>query len=70
SLPVGSGTTSCCFSYTSQKLPHSHVQEYFYTAASTPSQQLCKFVTRKKQEICANPDARWVKEYMNSLELQ
>ncbi|NXV05983.1 CCL5 protein, partial [Cettia cetti] len=62
SLPVGSDMTSCCFSYTSRKLPQSHVQEYFYTSS--------KFVTRKKREVCANPDARWVKEYVNSLELQ
>ncbi|KAI1231973.1 C-C motif chemokine 5, partial [Lamprotornis superbus] len=38
--------------------------------SSKCSQPAVVFVTRKKQEICANPDARWVKEYMNSLELQ
>uniref|UniRef100_A0A8C5TKK4 Chemokine interleukin-8-like domain-containing protein n=1 Tax=Malurus cyaneus samueli TaxID=2593467 RepID=A0A8C5TKK4_9PASS len=51
---MGSGTTLCCFSYTSRKLPQSHVQEYFYTSS--------RFVTSKKQEVCANPDARWVKQ--------
>ncbi|NXU06767.1 CCL5 protein, partial [Buphagus erythrorhynchus] len=65
----GNGTTSCCFSCTSQKLPQSHVREYFYTSSKC-SQPAVMFVTRKKWEICANPDARWVKEYMNSLELQ
>ncbi|NXA69034.1 CCL5 protein, partial [Mohoua ochrocephala] len=69
SLPVGSDTTPCCFSYTSRKLPQSHVQEYFYTSSKC-SQPAVVFVTRKKREVCANPDARWVKEYVNSLELQ
>ncbi|NXP35553.1 CCL5 protein, partial [Leiothrix lutea] len=67
--PLGSDTTSCCFSYTSRKLPQSHVQEYFYTSSKC-SQPAVVFVTRKKREVCANPDARWVKEYVNSLELQ
>ncbi|NWV62661.1 CCL5 protein, partial [Malurus elegans] len=31
--PWESDTTSCCFSYTSRKLPQSHVQEYFYTSS-------------------------------------
>ncbi|NWW00437.1 CCL5 protein, partial [Machaerirhynchus nigripectus] len=67
--PLGSDTTPCCFSYTSRKLPQSHVQEYFYTSSKC-SQPAVVFVTRKKREVCANPDARWVKEYVNSLELQ
>ncbi|NXQ28532.1 CCL5 protein, partial [Alaudala cheleensis] len=67
SLPVGSDMISCYFCYTSQKLPQSHVQEYFYTSSNW-SQPAAVFVTRRKQEVCANPDARWVKEYVNSLE--
>ncbi|NXB83487.1 CCL5 protein, partial [Vidua chalybeata] len=51
------------------KLPQNHVQEYFYTSSKCP-QPAVVFVTRKKREVCANPDARWVKEYVNSLELQ
>ncbi|KFP87500.1 C-C motif chemokine 5, partial [Acanthisitta chloris] len=65
----GSDTTVCCFSYTPRKLPQSHVQEYFYTSSKC-SQPAVVFVTRKKREVCANPSARWVKEYVNSLELQ
>ncbi|NWZ08197.1 CCL5 protein, partial [Agelaius phoeniceus] len=67
--PVGSDMALCCFSYISRKLPQSHVQEYFYTSSKC-SQPAVVFVTRKKREICANPDSRWVKEYVNSLELQ
>ncbi|NXP69204.1 CCL5 protein, partial [Chloropsis cyanopogon] len=69
SLPVGSDMALCCFSYISRKLPQSHVQEYFYTSSKC-SQPAVVFVTRKKRKVCANPDAGWVKEYVNSLELQ
>ncbi|NWI06620.1 CCL5 protein, partial [Tichodroma muraria] len=73
SFPVGSDTTLCCFSYTSRKLPQSRVQEYFYTSSKC-SQPAVVFVTRKKREVCASPDARWVKAtaftLVNSLELQ
>ncbi|KAM7001332.1 C-C motif chemokine 5-like [Melospiza melodia melodia] len=67
--PLGSDMGLCCFSYVSRKLPQSHVQEYFYTSSKC-SQPAVVFVTRKKREVCANPDSRWVKEYVNSLELQ
>ncbi|NXM67586.1 CCL5 protein, partial [Serilophus lunatus] len=67
--PLASDTTSCCFSYIPRKLPQSHVKEYFYTSSKC-SQPAVVFVTWKQREVCANPDAKWVKEYVNSLELQ
>ncbi|NWI71941.1 CCL5 protein, partial [Todus mexicanus] len=67
--PIGADTTVCCFSHTSRKLPQSHVKEYFYTSSKCP-QPAVVFVTRKNRQVCANPDARWVKEYVNALELQ
>lgn len=67
--PMGADTTVCCFSYTSRKLPQSHVKDYFYTSSKC-SQPAVVFITRKDREVCANPDARWVKEYVNALELQ
>ncbi|XP_013812148.1 C-C motif chemokine 5-like [Apteryx mantelli] len=67
--PIGADTTVCCFSYALRKLPQSHVKDYFYTSSKCP-QPAVVFITRKKQQVCANPDARWVKEYVNFLELQ
>uniref|UniRef100_G1MSI4 C-C motif chemokine n=1 Tax=Meleagris gallopavo TaxID=9103 RepID=G1MSI4_MELGA len=69
SLPVGADTTVCCFSYSVRKLPQNHVKEYFYTSSKCP-QPAVVFTTRKGRQVCANPDARWVKEYINFLELQ
>ncbi|NXG38372.1 CCL5 protein, partial [Dromaius novaehollandiae] len=67
--PIGADTTVCCFSYALRKLPQSHVKDYFYTSSKC-SQPAVVFITRKNREVCANPDARWVKEYVNALELQ
>uniref|UniRef100_A0A8C3C456 C-C motif chemokine n=1 Tax=Cairina moschata TaxID=8855 RepID=A0A8C3C456_CAIMO len=66
--PIGADTTICCFSYTSQKLPQSHVKDYFYTSSKCP-QPAVVFITRRTRQVCANPNARWVKEYVNFLEL-
>ncbi|NWJ00976.1 CCL5 protein, partial [Crypturellus undulatus] len=67
--PYGADTTVCCFTYTLRKLPQNHVKEYFYTSSKCP-QPAVVFITRKDRQLCANPDARWVKEYVNYLELQ
>ncbi|NXP11238.1 CCL5 protein, partial [Thinocorus orbignyianus] len=67
--PLGADATLCCFSYTSRKLPQSHVKDYFYTSSKC-SQPAVVFITWKGRQVCANPDARWVKEYINALELQ
>ncbi|XP_062448224.1 C-C motif chemokine 5-like isoform X1 [Rhea pennata] len=67
--PIGADTTVCCFSYALRKLPQSHVKDYFYTSSKC-SQPAVVFITRKNRQVCANPDARWVKEYVNYLELQ
>ncbi|NWR92795.1 CCL5 protein, partial [Furnarius figulus] len=67
--PLGSDTTVCCFNYISRKLPQAHVKEYFYTSSLCP-QPAVVFITQKNREVCANPSAKWVKEYVNSLELQ
>ncbi|NWH59486.1 CCL5 protein, partial [Geococcyx californianus] len=67
--PLGADTTLCCFSYALRKLPQSHVKEYFYTSSKCP-QPAVVFITRKDRQVCANPDAGWVKEYVNSLEMQ
>ncbi|KAJ7417388.1 C-C motif chemokine 5 [Pitangus sulphuratus] len=67
--PLGSDTTICCFGYTPRKLPQNHVKEYFYTSSKCP-QPAVVFITQKNREVCANPGAKWVKEYVDSLELQ
>ncbi|NXS98588.1 CCL5 protein, partial [Jacana jacana] len=67
--PFGADATVCCFSYTSRKLPQKHVKGYFYTSGKC-SKPAVVFTTKKDQQVCANPDTAWVREYVNALELQ
>ncbi|XP_069882841.1 C-C motif chemokine 5 [Dipodomys merriami] len=66
--PYASDTTPCCFAYISRPLPRSHIKEYFYTSGKC-SNLAVVFVTRKNRQVCANPEKKWVREYINSLEM-
>ncbi|XP_074869754.1 C-C motif chemokine 5-like [Carettochelys insculpta] len=68
SAPIGSDTTPCCFSYASRQIPRGHVKGYFYTSGKC-SQPAVVFITRKNNQLCANPDTRWVQDYVNYLEM-
>ncbi|XP_022408297.1 C-C motif chemokine 5 [Delphinapterus leucas] len=66
--PYASDTTPCCFAYLSRPLPRAHLREYFYTSSKC-SMAAVVFITRKNRQVCANPEKKWVKEYINALEL-
>ncbi|XP_040857559.1 C-C motif chemokine 5 [Ochotona curzoniae] len=66
--PYASDTTPCCFAYIARSLPRAHIKEYFYTSGKC-SNPAVVFVTRKNRQVCANPEKKWVKEYINSLEM-
>ncbi|XP_062816582.1 C-C motif chemokine 4-like [Anolis carolinensis] len=69
SAPLGSDPpTSCCFTYTTRRIPRSHVVDY-YDTNSRCSQPGVVFVTRKGREVCANPTERWVQELVDALEV-
>ncbi|XP_025926873.1 C-C motif chemokine 5-like [Apteryx rowi] len=67
SAPAASDTAVCCFTYTLQKLSRKYVKEYFYTT-SRCQQPAVVFITRKNHQVCADPNASWVKEFVNFLE--
>ncbi|XP_077605842.1 C-C motif chemokine 5 [Crocuta crocuta] len=66
--PYASDTTPCCFAYLSHPLPLRHLQEYFYTSSKC-SMPAVVFVTRRKRQVCANPQEKWVRDHINSLEM-
>ncbi|XP_005076991.1 C-C motif chemokine 4 [Mesocricetus auratus] len=69
SAPMGSDPpTSCCFTYTSWKIPRMFVTDYYETS-SLCSKPAVVFLTRKGKQICADPNEPWVNEYVNDLEL-
>ncbi|XP_072501004.1 C-C motif chemokine 5-like [Notamacropus eugenii] len=68
SSPYASDTTPCCFSFTSLPPPLTHVREYFYTSSRCGNQGVV-FITRKNRQLCASPEKKWVRSYINSLEM-
>nr|6AEZ_A Chain A, C-C motif chemokine 5 [Homo sapiens]6AEZ_C Chain C, C-C motif chemokine 5 [Homo sapiens] len=66
--PYSSDTTPCCFAYIARPLPRAHIKEYFYTSGKC-SNPAVVFVTRKNRQVCANPEKKWVREYINSLSM-
>ncbi|XP_037666248.1 C-C motif chemokine 5 [Choloepus didactylus] len=66
--PYASDTTPCCFAYLARPLPRAHLKEYFYTSGKC-SNPAVVFVTRKNRQVCANPEKKWVREYINAFEM-
>nr|2VXW_A Chain A, C-c Motif Chemokine 5 [Homo sapiens]2VXW_B Chain B, C-c Motif Chemokine 5 [Homo sapiens]2VXW_C Chain C, C-c Motif Chemokine 5 [Homo sapiens]2VXW_D Chain D, C-c Motif Chemokine 5 [Homo sapiens] len=66
--PLSSQSSACCFAYIARPLPRAHIKEYFYTSGKC-SNPAVVFVTRKNRQVCANPEKKWVREYINSLEM-
>ncbi|KFP87498.1 C-C motif chemokine 4, partial [Acanthisitta chloris] len=58
----------CCFTYILRQLPRNFVVDYYETNSQC-SKPAVVFVTRKGKEVCADPEQKWVKEYVNELEL-
>nr|XP_014597252.2 regakine-1 [Equus caballus] len=58
---------SCCFSFTSRKIPLRFVRDYDWTS------ELCSmpgviFHTKKGRQICTNPSDAWVQQYIRYLD--
>ncbi|XP_006038479.1 C-C motif chemokine 3-like [Alligator sinensis] len=58
--------TSCCFTYT-KKIPRALVASYKATSSKC-SQPAVIFTTKKGREVCADPNEKWVQDYMKHLE--
>ncbi|XP_044531497.1 C-C motif chemokine 5-like [Gracilinanus agilis] len=63
-----SDNTLCCFFFSSRPPPLVHIREYFYTSSRCSIQGVI-FITRKNRQLCANPKKKWVRSYINSLEM-
>ncbi|NWT80717.1 CCL4 protein, partial [Lanius ludovicianus] len=59
--------SSCCFNHISRRLPRSMIHSAYRTSNSCPKPAVV-LVTRNGREVCANPEARWVQEYLEHLE--
>ncbi|XP_004870724.1 C-C motif chemokine 23-like [Heterocephalus glaber] len=45
----------CCFSYTSQRIRCTLMEDYFETSGGCPKPGVI-FITKKKQQVCADPE--------------
>ncbi|XP_013044721.1 C-C motif chemokine 4-like [Anser cygnoides] len=66
SAPVGPDHPTCCFSYTSHKLPKKLILRYYVTSTSCSLPALV-FITKKGREVCANPSDTWVQRYLQNM---
>ncbi|KAL2305402.1 hypothetical protein Nmel_007388, partial [Mimus melanotis] len=60
--------TSCCFMYISRRIPRKIIHSAYRTSTICPKQAVI-LVTRKGMELCADPKALWVQEYLKDLGL-
>ncbi|NXX98328.1 CCL3 protein, partial [Centropus bengalensis] len=55
--------TTCCFSYQQRPVPRSLIASIYITSSSC-SQPGVILVTKKKKELCADPQAAWVQAHL------
>uniref|UniRef100_A0A8C5T863 Chemokine interleukin-8-like domain-containing protein n=1 Tax=Malurus cyaneus samueli TaxID=2593467 RepID=A0A8C5T863_9PASS len=59
---------ACCFTYVSHPIPFRTILSAYRTS-NTCQQPAVVLVTKRRREICADPEAPWVQEYLKRLEL-
>ncbi|XP_044532150.1 C-C motif chemokine 3-like 1 [Gracilinanus agilis] len=59
--------TTCCFEFTSRKIPPKFVVSYEITSSRCAKEGVI-FVTRRNLQICANPNEQWVQNIKNDLD--
>ncbi|KFZ63999.1 C-C motif chemokine 4 [Antrostomus carolinensis] len=60
--------TKCCFSYMRHPIPRSLITSA-YTTSSLCSQPAVILVTRKGRQLCVEPQAPWVQEYLKHFQM-
>ncbi|XP_055433290.1 C-C motif chemokine 14-like [Bubalus kerabau] len=57
---------TCCFTYTSRKIPRGNVVSYLKTSSNCPQSGII-FLTRRGLSVCVNPADSWVQKYIRDL---
>ncbi|XP_069729933.1 C-C motif chemokine 3-like [Phaenicophaeus curvirostris] len=55
--------STCCFTYRQQPIPRSLIASVYITSSSC-SQPGVVLVTKKKKELCVDPQAAWVQAHL------
>ncbi|XP_020818984.1 C-C motif chemokine 3-like [Phascolarctos cinereus] len=65
--PDGPATPTCCYDFTSKRIPSKLVVSYAVTSSRCAKQGVI-FVTKQGYNICANPKEQWVQHVMKQLD--
>uniref|UniRef100_A0A2K5K2U2 C-C motif chemokine n=1 Tax=Colobus angolensis palliatus TaxID=336983 RepID=A0A2K5K2U2_COLAP len=58
---------NCCLTYTTHKIPHQRIMDYYETNSQCAKPGIV-FITKRGHSICTNPRDKWVQDYIKHME--
>ncbi|XP_023052044.1 C-C motif chemokine 14 [Piliocolobus tephrosceles] len=59
--------SECCLNYTTHKIPHQRIMDYYETNSQCSKPGIV-FITKRGHSICTNPRDKWVQDYIKHME--
>ncbi|XP_011807266.1 PREDICTED: C-C motif chemokine 14 isoform X1 [Colobus angolensis palliatus] len=59
--------SECCLTYTTHKIPHQRIMDYYETNSQCAKPGIV-FITKRGHSICTNPRDKWVQDYIKHME--
>ncbi|XP_033076538.1 C-C motif chemokine 18 [Trachypithecus francoisi] len=65
---VGTNKEFCCLTYTSRQIPQKFIVDYSETSPQCTKPGVI-LLTKRRRQICADPNKKWVQKYISDLKL-
>ncbi|EHH24719.1 C-C motif chemokine 18 [Macaca nemestrina] len=65
---VGTKKEFCCLVYTSRQIPQKFIVDYSETSPQCTKPGVI-LLTKRRRQICADPNKKWVQKYISDLKL-